>query len=78
MRISVIPCVSDSVENDKQETCMENLINILNQSFPLQKKSAEEFEKIKVRGMNFTIQRYYAKGIKKAKTSLGDFRLTYH
>lgn len=42
---------------------MENLINILNQSFPLQNKSAEEFEKIKVSGMKFTIQRYYAKGL---------------
>ena len=42
---------------------MQNLINILNQSFPLQKKSVEEFDKIKVRGMNFEIQRYYAKGL---------------
>ena len=42
---------------------MENLINILNQSFPLLKKSAGEFSKMKVRGMDFTIERYYAKGL---------------
>ena len=42
---------------------MQNLINILNQSFALEKKSAGEFEKIKVSGMNFTIERYWAKGL---------------
>jgi len=42
---------------------MKNLLNILEQSFPLTKKSVGEFEKIKVSGMNFTIEQYHAKGL---------------
>ncbi len=42
---------------------MEKLLNTLEQSFPLEKKSTGEFEKIKVSGMNFTIEQYYAKGL---------------
>lgn len=42
---------------------MKNLLNILEQSFPLEKKEVGEFEKIKVSGMNFTIEQYHAKGL---------------
>lgn len=42
---------------------MQNLINILNQSFPLIRQKVGEFEKIKVSGMSFTIDQYYAKGL---------------
>ena len=47
----------------KERLVMQNLISILDQSFPLMKKDVGEFEKIKVNGMNFTIDRYYAKGL---------------
>lgn len=42
---------------------MNQLLSILEQSFPLKKKSVGEFEKMKVSGMNFTIEQYYAKGL---------------
>lgn len=42
---------------------MDHLLNILNQNFPLEKKDVGEFAKIKVSGMNFTIDQYYAKGL---------------
>lgn len=42
---------------------MQNLITILDQSFPLERKSIGEFAKIKVNGMNFTIEQYCAKGL---------------
>ena len=42
---------------------MQNLVSILDQSFPLKRKDVGEFEKIKVNGMNFTIDQYYAKGL---------------
>lgn len=42
---------------------MQKLVEILNASFPLEKKDVGEFAKIKVSGMNFTIERYHAKGL---------------
>lgn len=42
---------------------MNNMLKTLNASFPLEEKSVGEFAKIKVKGMNFTIQKYYAKGL---------------
>ena len=42
---------------------MQKLINILSQSFSLEKLSAEEFAKLKVKGMHFTIERYWASGL---------------
>ena len=42
---------------------MQNMLKILGVSFPLEKKQVGEFEKIKVSGMNFTIEQYYAKGL---------------
>ncbi len=42
---------------------MDNMLKTLNESFPLEEKPVGEFAKIKVKGMNFTIQKYYAKGL---------------
>jgi len=42
---------------------MQKLINILSQSFSLEKLNAEEFAKLKVKGMHFTIERYWASGL---------------
>ena len=42
---------------------MKNMLKVLGEHFPLEQISAGEFAKIKVSGMNFTIERYYAKGI---------------
>ena len=42
---------------------MKNMLKVLNEYFPLKSLSAGEFSKIIVSGMNFTIERYYAKGI---------------
>lgn len=41
---------------------MKRLLDVLQANFPLEKKSVGEFAKIKVSGMNFTIEQYYAKG----------------
>lgn len=42
---------------------MQKMLDVLGKSFPLEKKEVGEFEKIKVSGMNFTIEQYYAKGL---------------
>ena len=42
---------------------MDKMLKTLNASFPLEEKPVGEFAKIKVKGMNFTIQQYYAKGL---------------
>lgn len=42
---------------------MQKMLEVLNASFPLEKKTVGEFEKIKVSGMKFTIEQYYAKGL---------------
>lgn len=42
---------------------MQNMLKVLEKQFPLEKLDAGEFAKIKVSGMNFTIERYYAKGL---------------
>lgn len=42
---------------------MQNMLQVLGANFPLEKKNVGEFEKIKVKGMNFTIEQYYAKGL---------------
>ena len=42
---------------------MQNMLRVLENSFPLEKRDAGEFAKIKVSGMNFTIEKYYAKGL---------------
>lgn len=42
---------------------MEDMLKTLNNCFPLEEKSVGEFAKIKVKGMSFTIQQYYAKGL---------------
>lgn len=42
---------------------MHNMIKRLADTFPLEEKPIGEFAKIKVKGMNFSIQKYYAKGL---------------
>lgn len=42
---------------------MKNLIQIVNHCFKLQPLSAEEYANIKIKGMHFTIERYYAEGL---------------
>ena len=42
---------------------MKEMIKVLKEYFPLEECSTGEFSKIKVSGMNFTIEKYYAKGI---------------
>lgn len=42
---------------------MDNMLKILDVNFPLEEKSVGEFAKIKVKGMNFTIRQFYAKGL---------------
>lgn len=42
---------------------MRKLLENLDKNFKLEKLSAQEFAKIKVSGMNFQIERYYAKGL---------------
>lgn len=42
---------------------MENMLKVLDAYFKLEKKEVGEFAKIKVKGMNFTIDRYYASGL---------------
>ena len=42
---------------------MKEMIKLLKEYFPLEQCSTGEFSKIKVSGMNFTIEKYYAKGI---------------
>lgn len=42
---------------------MDKMLKTLNARFPLEEKPVGEFAKIKVKGMNFTIQQYYAKGL---------------
>lgn len=42
---------------------MQNMLKVLGESFPLEQLSTGEFSKIKVSGMNFTIEKYYAKGL---------------
>lgn len=42
---------------------MDKMLKTLNESFPLEEKPVGEFAKIRVKGMNFTIQQYYAKGL---------------
>ncbi|MBO5371674.1 MAG: hypothetical protein J6A75_03030 [Lachnospiraceae bacterium] len=39
------------------------MLDILKQKFTLQKKDVGDFSKIKVKGMHFTIEQYYAKGL---------------
>ncbi len=47
---------------------MKQILNTLNKQFPLKELSAGEFAKIKVKGMNFTIKRYYAEGMGNVST----------
>ena len=42
---------------------MRTMLKVLGEQFPLEQHSAGEFAKIKVSGMNFTIEKYYVKGI---------------
>jgi len=42
---------------------MQKMLEMLGENFPLEKKGVGEFAKIKVSGMNFTIEQYYAKGL---------------
>jgi len=40
---------------------MDKTLKTLNEAYPLEEQQVGEFAKIKVKGMNFTIQKYYAK-----------------
>lgn len=42
---------------------MEKLLEVLETEFPFEQKEVGEFAKIKVKGMNFTIEQYHAKGL---------------
>ncbi len=42
---------------------MDKMIESLKSAFPLNELGVGEFAKIKVKGMNFTINRYYAEGL---------------
>ena len=42
---------------------MKNMLKVMGEYFPLESVSTGEFAKIKVSGMNFIIEKYYAKGI---------------
>ena len=50
---------------------MQNMLQVLGANFPLEKKNVGEFEKIKVKGMNFTIEQYYAKGLGNEEVTVG-------
>ncbi len=42
---------------------MNNMLKVLAEHFPLEKKEVGEFAHIKVSGMNFTIEHYHARGL---------------
>ena len=47
---------------------MKQLMDILKKYFPLEEQSAGEFANIKVKGMKFTIKKFYAKGLGNVST----------